>query len=107
MELRAFWNVLVRWRWIVLIVTGAAIVASGALAVISPPGYKAKTMLSFSAPTPTSPVSLPGFDLENRGLFAEQAVDDFTKIVPERGFADNVAKRISFQMEAKNIEKVW
>jgi len=106
-ELRAFWNVLIRWRWVVLIVTGAAILASGALAVISPPGYKAKTLVSFSAPPPGPSVTLPGLDLQNRALYAEQAVDDFTKIVPERGFADNVAKRLSFQMDPKTIEKAW
>lgn len=107
MELRAFWSVLVRWRWVVLVVTIAAIVASGALAVISPPGYKARTTLTFSAPPPASAVSLPGFDEVNRFTFSEEAVDDFTKIVPTRNFSDAVAKRLTFKMDPKQIEKVW
>ena len=33
MELRAFWTVLMRWRWVVLAVTGAAVIASGILII--------------------------------------------------------------------------
>jgi capsular polysaccharide biosynthesis protein len=107
MELRAFWNVLVRWRWVVLVVAGAAIVASGVLAVLQPPGYKAQTVLAFSAPPTQASISLPGLDEQNRGLFAEQAVDDFTKIVPTNGFAQGVAKRLSFSMDPRTIERAW
>ncbi len=107
MELRAFWSVLVRWRWVVLLVTGAAVVASGVLAVIAPPGYKAQTMVSFSAPPATTPVTLPGFDEQNRLLSSEQVVDDFTKIVPTYGFAQGVAKRLTFPMEPNQLQKVW
>jgi capsular polysaccharide biosynthesis protein len=107
MELRAFWNVLVRWCWVVLVVTGAAVIASGVLAIVQPPGYKAQTVLAFSAPPTQASVSLPGLDQQNRGLFAEQAVDDFTKIVPTFGFAEGVAKRLSFPMEARTIERSW
>src|SRR5579883_3079333 len=107
MELRALWAVLVRWRWVVLIVTIGSILASGALAVISPPGYKASTILSFSAPPSAQPATIPGLDEQNRFLSAEQVVDDFTKIVPSYGFATGVAKRLSFQMDPRTIEKVW
>jgi len=107
MELRAFWAVLVRWRWIIIIVTAAAVVASGVLAIISPPGYKAMTILSFSAPPPSPSVTLPGLDEQNRFLFSEEAVDDFTKIIPTRNFSIGVAKRLSFQMDPKQIEKIW
>jgi capsular polysaccharide biosynthesis protein len=107
MELRAFWNILVRWRWVVLAVTGAAVVASGILAVIQPPGYKAQTVLAFSAPPTQATISLPGLDQQNRGLFAEQAVDDFTKIVPTYGFAEGVAKRLSRPMDPRAIERAW
>jgi len=107
MELRALWAVLVRWRWVVLFVTIGSILASGVLAVISPPGYKATTTLSFSAPPSAQPATIPGLDEQNRFLSAEQVVDDFTKIVASYGFADGVAKRLSFQMDPRNIEKVW
>jgi capsular polysaccharide biosynthesis protein len=107
MELRALWSVLVRWRWVVLIVTIGAILASGALAVISPPGYKATTILSFSAPPAATPATIPGLDEQNRLLSAEQVVDDFTKIVPSYGFAVGVSKRLSFPMDPRSIEKVW
>jgi len=107
MELRAFWNVLVRWRWVVLLVTGAAVVASGVLAVIAPPGYKAQTVISFSAPPPTTPSTIPGLDQQNRLLSAEQVVEDFTKIVPTYGFAQGVVKRLSFPADPHQIEKVW
>ncbi|GEM_PF-3411488 len=107
MELRAFWAVLSRWRWVIFVVTGAAIVASGALAIISPPGYKARTTLSFTAPPPPPNVTLPGFDEQNRYLFAEQAVDDFTKIIPTRKFADGVSKRLTFQADPERLERIW
>ncbi|HVA23309.1 MAG TPA: hypothetical protein VMW62_02870 [Chloroflexota bacterium] len=107
MELRAFWNILVRWRWVVLAVSGAAVIASGVLAVIQPPGYKAQTVLAFSAPPSQASISLPGLDEQNRGLFAEQAVDDFTKIVPTFGFAQGVAKHLSFPMDPRAVERAW
>ena len=107
MELRAFWNVLVRWRWIVLAVSGAAVIASGILAVVQPPGYKAQTVLAFSAPPAQASISLPGLDEQNRGLFAEQAVDDFTKIVPTYGFAQGVAKRLNPPGNPAAIEHAW
>src|SRR5437867_627375 len=107
MELRAFWNVLARWRWVVLLVTGASLVASGVLAVIAPPGYKAQTIISFSSPAATSTVSLPGLDQQNRLLAAEQVVEDFAKIVPTYGFALGVSKRLPFSASPQQIEKVW
>jgi capsular polysaccharide biosynthesis protein len=107
MELRAFWNVLVRWRWIVLIVTGAAVIASGVLAVFQPPGYRALTMLAFSAPPAQANISLPGLDQQNRGLFSEQAVEDFAKIVPTYGFAEGVSKRLSFPMDPRVVQRSW
>src|SRR5207248_3325574 len=94
-------------RWIVLVVSGAAVIASGILAVIQPPGYKAQTMLAFSAPPTQASISLPGLDEQNRGLFAEQAVDDFTKIVPTFGFAEGVSKRLSFPLDPRVIEHSW
>ncbi len=107
MELRAFWYVLLRWRWVVLAIAGAAVIASGVLAVVQPPGYKAQTVLAFSAPPTQASISLPGLDEQNRGLYAEQAVDDFTKIVPTFGFAEGVAKRLPFPMPPNAIERVW
>lgn len=107
MELRAFWNVLVRWRWVVLAVSGAAVIASGILAVVQPPGYKAQTVLAFSAPPAQATISLPGLDEQNRGLFAEQAVDDFTKIVPTYGFAQGVAKHLNPPGNPSAIEHAW
>lgn len=107
MELRAFWSVLVRWRWVVLLVTGAAVIASGVLAVIAPPGYKAQTIISFSAPAAATTITLPGLDEQNRLLAAEQVVEDFTKIVPTYGFAQGVAKRLPFPASPQQIEKVW
>ena len=107
MELRAFWNILVRWRWVVLAVSGAAVIASGILAVVQPPGYKAQTILAFSAPPSQASISLPGLDEQNRGLFAEQAVDDFTKIVPTYGFAQGVAKHLSTPIDPRAIEHAW
>lgn len=101
MELRAFWYVLVRWRWVVLAITGAAVVASGILAVVQPPGYKAQTMLAFSVPQSQGNITIPGLDVENRGLFAEQAVEDFTKIVPTYGFGEGVAKRLPFPLDPR------
>ncbi len=105
MELRAFWNVLMRWRWVVLAVTGAAVVASGVLAVLQPPGYRAQTIVAFSVPAPQSGTTIPGLDVQNRGLFAEQAADDFTKIIPTYGFAQGVAKRLSQPSDAKLIQR--
>ncbi|MFI5265802.1 MAG: hypothetical protein ACHQ7M_00330 [Chloroflexota bacterium] len=107
MELRAFWNILVRWRWVVLAVSGAALIASGVLAVVQPPGYKAQTVLAFSAPPAQASISLPGLDQQNRGLFAEQAVDDFTKIVPTFGFAQGVAKHLSSPADPRTVEHAW
>ncbi|HLG71324.1 MAG TPA: hypothetical protein VK009_12930 [Chloroflexota bacterium] len=107
MELRAFWYVLLRWRWVVLAVTGAAVIASGILAVVQPPGYKAQTMLAFSVPQSPGNITIPGLDAENRGLFAEQAVEDFTKIVPTYGFGEGVASRLPFKMDPKTIAKSW
>jgi capsular polysaccharide biosynthesis protein len=107
MELRAFWDVLVRWRWVVIAVSGAAVIASGILAVIQPPGYKAQTVLAFSAPPAQASISLPGLDEQNRGLFAEQAVDDFTKIVPTFGFAQGVANHLPAGSDARAIEHSW
>ncbi len=105
MEVRAFWNVLVRWRWVVLAVTGAAVIASGILAVVQPPGYKAQTMVAFSVPAAQAPTTFPGLDVQNRGLFAEQAADDFTKIVPTFGFAEGVSKRLSFAMDPRLVQR--
>ncbi|HLY67130.1 MAG TPA: Wzz/FepE/Etk N-terminal domain-containing protein, partial [Chloroflexota bacterium] len=107
MELRAFWNVLVRWRWVVLLVTGAAVIASGVLAAISPPGYKALTIVSFSAPPASTAPSIPGLDEQNRMLSAEQVVEDFTKIVPTYGFAIGVAKRLDFPADPLQLARVW
>jgi capsular polysaccharide biosynthesis protein len=107
MELRGFWNVLVRWKWVVVLVTGASVIASGVLAVIAPPGYKAQTIISFSAPAAGVQVTLPGLDEQNRLLAAEQVVEDFTKIVPTYGFAEGVAKRLPFPASPQQIEKVW
>jgi len=107
MELRAFWNILLRWRWVVLAVSGAALIASGILAVVQPPGYKAQTVLAFSAPPSQANISLPGLDEQNRGLFAEQAVDDFTKIVPTFGFAQGVAKHLSTPTDPRTVEHAW
>ncbi|MHB8619470.1 MAG: Wzz/FepE/Etk N-terminal domain-containing protein [Chloroflexota bacterium] len=107
MELRAFWEVIKRWRWVVIVVTLASILGSGLWAAVSPPGYKAQTTLSFSAPPPASSVSLPGFDEQNRLMYSEQVVDDFTKIVDRRAFADGVAKRLPFKMDPKQVQGVW
>jgi len=107
MELRAFWNILLRWRWVVLAVSGAALIASGILAVVQPPGYKAQTVLAFSAPPSQANISLPGLDEQNRGLFAEQAVDDFTKIVPTFGFAQGVVKHLSTPTDPRTVEHAW
>ena len=90
-----------------LVVIGAAVIVSGILAIIQPPGYKAQTVLAFSAPPTQASISLPGLDQQNRGLFAEQAVDDFTKIVPTFGFSEGVAKRLPFPMPASVVERSW
>jgi len=107
MELRAFWTVLMRWRWVVLAVTGAAVIASGILAVIQPPGYRAQTIVAFSVPAAQTATSIPGLDVQNRGLFAEQAADDFTKIVPTHGFAEGVAKRLSTPMDPRLVQRTF
>ncbi len=107
MELRAFWVVLLRWKWVVIAVVAGSIVASGALAFISPPGYKAQALISFSAPPPGPNVQLPGFDEQNRFLYSEGVVEDFTKIVAAPVFNEGVAKRVNFPVNPLQLGKSW
>ncbi|HUZ78910.1 MAG TPA: Wzz/FepE/Etk N-terminal domain-containing protein [Chloroflexota bacterium] len=107
MELRAFWAVILRWKWVVIAVIGAAVIASGALTIMSPPGYRAQALISFSPPPPGPNVTLPGLDEQNRSLYTQSVVEDFTKIVASPLFNQNVAKDVSFPITARQLEKAW
>jgi capsular polysaccharide biosynthesis protein len=113
MELRQYWNVIWRRRWLVLAIVGVALLVSAFMALTSDRTFKAEVRFATRQDTTEQGVGRP-LDLQGQVLFmfdpyyyrwfgSEFLVDDYTQIAASDAFAQSV---LSTTRETWFVEQV-
>lgn len=95
MELRRYWEIVVRRAWIVLLVPVVALVSWLVLRSAPTGGYEGT--LRFMVGIAPAEGPLTGDELYNFELASEFIVDDFAEVVKSQVFAEDVASRMPDQ----------
>jgi capsular polysaccharide biosynthesis protein len=106
MELRQYWNVIWKRRWLVLAIVVLSTILSGVMALLAPREYKAETR--FTARQDPSPDVLRDnyftFDRYYNWFGSEFLVDDYTQIVDSDAFAGSTLATLKEDLAAGTLE---
>jgi uncharacterized protein involved in exopolysaccharide biosynthesis len=114
MELRQYWNVIWKRRWLVLVIVGLAAALSGYLLLTAPRSFETQVrFITRQEPTPDNP-SAPGvtgqpgdmiftFNRYYNWFGSEFLVDDYTQITTSDAFAASVLATMREQFFAEQV----
>ncbi|HKP53681.1 MAG TPA: Wzz/FepE/Etk N-terminal domain-containing protein [Chloroflexia bacterium] len=104
MELRQYWNVIIRRKWLVLAIALLATLFSAFSFFTSTRQYKAETIFTVRQQnTPTDPTKIFTFNDYYNWIASEYLVDDYTQIVESDAFGQSVLDTIKKEVTAGNI----
>jgi len=94
MELRSYWQIIWRWRQLIVPLVIVTFIASGIANLVLPPTYKAETMVMLQAIMPP-PAPNPYYSEEYyRAVQSEYSTDDLGMVVRTESFAEKVAQQM-------------
>jgi capsular polysaccharide biosynthesis protein len=94
MELRRYWAIILRWWWIVAVITGIALVAAVALRPEARPTYKITVKLAIRPTLEPRGQSYYGYDEYYAYVASEYLVDDIGEVVKGGDFMADLRNRL-------------
>jgi capsular polysaccharide biosynthesis protein len=104
MELRAYWRIVVRRWWIVVLLPLVVVAASFALRPQAAQGAVANLRLTVGIVPEAGDGKFYTYDRYYSWLTAEYLADDLSEIIKSRAFADEVSKRLGGSVAAGQIQ---
>src|SRR5204862_7921631 len=108
MELRQYWNVISRRRWLVLAILGLTTLVSGFMLATAKLSYEAETkFITRQEPTPNqSNFAVFTFDRYYNWFGSEFLVDDYTQIVQSDAFARAVRHELETAVRLRRVRNL-